>query len=47
VENPRDNSKAVLVCASTSSLIVVLMTYPFDNIRVRWQAGETRGNIFN
>jgi hypothetical protein len=32
-----------LVCGATSSIYAIMITYPFDNLRVRWQAGENEG----
>jgi hypothetical protein len=35
-DNPTANSKVVLTCGATSSIMAIMVTYPFDNLRVRW-----------
>lgn len=42
-ENPTQYSSVVLFCGTTSSICAIMITYPFDNLRVRWQAGEIGG----
>jgi len=36
IDTPREKSPVVMVCASTSSILAIMITYPFDNLRVRW-----------
>jgi len=41
--DPYDSSLTVFLCGGTSATFAVLITYPFDNIRVRLQTNDHAG----
>jgi hypothetical protein len=41
--NPYDSSFLVASCAGASAIFSVLLTYPFDNLRVRFQTNDMAG----
>jgi hypothetical protein len=43
MEKPENNKLAVGFCGSLSASLAVLITYPFDNLRVRYQCFDLEG----
>jgi hypothetical protein len=41
--DPYDSSLLVALCAGSSAILAVLLTYPFDNMRVRLQTNDMGG----
>ncbi|CAD8186371.1 unnamed protein product [Paramecium pentaurelia] len=44
-QDPKTNSIVVAICGSSAAVLAILVTYPFDNLRIRQQAQNKSSNL--
>ncbi|CAD8168864.1 unnamed protein product [Paramecium pentaurelia] len=44
-QDPKNNSIIVAICGSSAAMLAIMVTYPFDNLRIRQQAQNKSSNL--